>query len=248
MKNQDRLTVRLDAEIRAKLHERASVLGLDDASFVRMLIYGAMNGERAGIRELPIYHSDNGGGRVDGRRVDGAVCSGGGIVGVPAHNLTGAMNAQDHFSGNSNPGGYAGSVPSAGVGIPRAITQAEPLEDFNDSRDEPHENFDEPRAEDFEMPADALDDLLRAGPSTLDAPPQPALQPMARPSAPTYRSAMPQRAAGPQGWGAHGGTYSMTRPVGVNSYAIGTNGTGDGRGNVLRDNMRHFGVAGTRSR
>jgi hypothetical protein len=35
----DRIVVRLESEMRAKLHERASTLGLDDAAHVRMSIY-----------------------------------------------------------------------------------------------------------------------------------------------------------------------------------------------------------------
>lgn len=47
----DRIVVRLESEMRARLHERASALGLDDAAYVRMLIYADANG--GGFRELP---------------------------------------------------------------------------------------------------------------------------------------------------------------------------------------------------
>jgi hypothetical protein len=199
-KNQDRLTVRLDAEMRARLHERAGALGLDDAAFVRMLIYGEINGAGYGTH----------------------------IVGAAAG------TSGDSWTDSARLGD---SLPVGDVGLE-----------------------DEPRAEDFEVEPDpdggnpSLDQLLGAAPSLLDEmmAVAPAPQPPVRPAAPTYRSALPQRGprqpARPQVWGAFGGVYSMTRPVGVNEYATGANTTGDGRGNVLRDNMRHFGIAGTRAR
>lgn len=194
MKNQDRLTIRLDADMRAKLHERAGALGLDDAAFARMVLYGEING---------------------------------GLL-LPRHeNLAGAM-------------------PMA---MPRV--QHYGKDGDNTAVVAPEDFSDEPRAEDFEVPPDAdggipLDDLLGAGPSILDQmmAAAPAPQAVARPAAPTYRSALPQRGprqqARPQVWGAFGNAYSMTRPVGVNGTAIGENAMGDGRGNVQRANMGHF--------
>lgn len=40
--------------------------------------------------------------------------------------------------------------------------------------------------------------------------------------------------------------YTETEFVGINPEVIGSNSMGDGRNNVMRDNLRHFGVAGTR--
>ncbi len=106
----------------------------------------------------------------------------------------------------------------------------------------------------MDIPADpdggnpgTLDDLLRAGPSILDqmmsaTPAQPA--PTYRQAA-TYRAPMTNRNRGLQP--IHG-PGSMTRAVGVNDMAIGGNTLGDGRGNVMRENMRHFGIVGTRAR
>lgn len=42
--------------------------------------------------------------------------------------------------------------------------------------------------------------------------------------------------------------FTETEFVGVNNATIGANSMGDARGNVMRDNLRHFGVVGTRSR
>lgn len=115
----------------------------------------------------------------------------------------------------------------------------------------------EPRAEDVEIPADpdgaGLDDLLRAGPSLLDemmAQAAPAKAPISqRPGAGLqqrqYRAPLSNRNRGAQ---PIYGPGSMTRAIGVNDMAIGSNNTGDGHGNVLRDNMRHFGITGTRAR
>jgi ribosome modulation factor len=112
----------------------------------------------------------------------------------------------------------------------------------------------------MDIPADAdggnpgtLEDLLRAGPSILDemmALSQPAPAPVSRANQISanqrgYRAALSNRSRGVQPFAGPG---SMTRAIGVNDWAIGTNTTGDGRGNVVRDNMRHFGIVGTRSR
>lgn len=109
------------------------------------------------------------------------------------------------------------------------------------------------RAEEMEIPADAdggapLDELLAAGSSLLDdmlarAQPRtaPAVQQQPRS---TYRPAH-ARSFGLQ---PQYGPGSRTRQVGVNDHAVGSNAFGDGSRNVLRDNMRHFGLSGTRSR
>ncbi len=44
----DRLVIRLESEMRASLRERAGRLGLDEAAYVRMLIYADVNGLTAG--------------------------------------------------------------------------------------------------------------------------------------------------------------------------------------------------------
>lgn len=199
MKNQDRLTIRIDADMRAKLHERAGALGLDDAAYVRMLIYSEVN--------------------------DGC--------------------ARPGDSGAGDAAFFARPRPVAGRDVGYSGR------DQGLSAEEAAIEADEPRAEEVDVPPDAdggipLDALLGAGPSILDEmmAAGPAPQPVARPAAPTYRSALPQRAARqqsrPQVWGAFGNAYSMTRPVGVNGTAIGENAMGDGRGNVQRANMGHF--------
>lgn len=109
----------------------------------------------------------------------------------------------------------------------------------------PVEEMDIPPDPDGGNPG-ALDDLLRAGPSILD---QMMSAPAPAAAAPSYRQAAPQRTyrsnRGPQ---PVVGPGSLTRVVGVNDMAIGGNTLGDGRGNVLRENMRHFGIVGTRAR
>ena len=107
----------------------------------------------------------------------------------------------------------------------------------------------------MDIPADPdggvpqLDAILGATPSFLDEMISNAMP--ASPPAPTYRQAMQrqsprsyrQRPAQPLY-----GPGSMTRAIGVNDMTIGGNTFGDGTGNVMRDNMRHFGIVGTRAR
>ena len=117
--------------------------------------------------------------------------------------------------------------------------------------------------EEMDIPADVddddgsgLDELLRAGPTLLDemagmlpagraneAAPERSTYRQPRPGA--YRPALSNRNRGIQPLYGPG---SKTRAVGVNDMAIGANQTGDGFGNVLRDNMKHFGIVGTRAR
>ena len=174
--------------------------------------------------------------------------------------------------------GAAPAMPSAapfafrsrGYAAPGGETNDEiAAESGNDGRDVPDKELasaGEPRAEEMEIPPDAdggdpqaaLDALMQAGPSFFDelaervAPrasavasrPQSALASRDRYAAParTYRRA-PTRGLQPSV-----GPGSMTRPVGVNGGVAGGNIQGDGYGNVLRDNMAHFGMVGTRSR
>lgn len=195
MPKSDRITIRLDADMGARLSAKASALGLDDAAYARMLIYRDVN-------EIPLPEA----GQWPGREM------------LPL--MTEAK---------------------VGTSAPTAEEQPEPLP-----------------VEEMDIPADpddgaGLDDLLRAGPSLLDqmmaqtaAAPAPTNQ---RPGAAlqqrTYRAPLANRNRGLQ---PVYGPGSMTRAIGVNDMAIGANNTGDGRGNVLRDNMRHFGITGTRSR
>lgn len=127
-----------------------------------------------------------------------------------------------------------------------------------------HRELDEPEpllVEEMDIPADAdggdpsaLDELLATGPSLLDEmaamaqPREPAPAParQAQRNAPqrSYRPALSRRPGAQPAFGPG----SMTRAIGVNDQSTGTNDFGDGRGNVLRDNNRHFGLVGTRSR
>lgn len=95
----------------------------------------------------------------------------------------------------------------------------------------------------------SLDQLMAAGPLLLDEPPPPPRRPPAR-NIPLRSSAgvLPMRREQP--FYPRGGfdAFSETEFVGINRDVIGANAMGDARGNVMRDNMRHFGVAGTRSR
>ncbi len=113
----------------------------------------------------------------------------------------------------------------------------------------------------MDIPADAdggdpasLDDLLSAGPSILDemlARTQPEQARAAQLLDVAARGRVPQRsyrAPLSRQQRPQFGPGSMTRPLGVNEQVVGANDFGDGRGNVLRDNMRHFGFSGTRAR
>ena len=196
-----RVEISLKADITAKLHAKAAALGLEDAAYVRMLVYRDVNG-------------------VEDARADSIPLARGPYTGV-----------LDHNPGRGSDDGFPTSVAE----------QPEPIP-----------------AEEMDIPADpddgGLDDLLRAGPSLLDglmAQASPEQQQLAqRPG----RQMQPQRTYRPplsnhnRGLQPVYGPGSMTRAIGVNDMTVGTNNTGDGRGNVLRDNMRHFGIAGSRSR
>ena len=124
----------------------------------------------------------------------------------------------------------------------------------------------EPRAEDMEIPADAdgglptseLEELLATSPGLRDemvaasgvAQPNELLAELARPPARAAASSSYRGQINNRGRGIvpPGGPGSRTRPLGVNDQIVGGNTYGDGHGNVLRDNMRHFGFNGTRSR
>jgi hypothetical protein len=62
-----------------------------------------------------------------------------------------------------------------------------------------------------------------------------------------YGPYAPPRNVVPYPQGAYS-AFSETELVSVDPDYIGKNSLGDGRMNVMRDNLRHFGVAGTRSR
>ncbi len=105
----------------------------------------------------------------------------------------------------------------------------------------------------------SLDDLMAAGPSILDdavrttqrAPVAvPAFDPFDRFGGRGLRYQRPaqrRQAVARPNMGAFS-AGSMTRPVGVNPDVAGGNSSGDGVGNVMRDNMRHFGLVGTQGR
>jgi hypothetical protein len=130
---------------------------------------------------------------------------------------------------------------------------------------------DEQRAEEIDVPADAdggdagaqLDALMAAAPSFFDDLMARSRAPAAQPALParqpprvvnpdplprSYRQPAPARGTGKpdhrRGYGVAPG--SLTRAVGVGR--AGGNIQGDGFGNVQRDNMRHFGIVGTRAR
>lgn len=203
---QDRLTIRLDADIRAKLHAKAGELGLDDAAYARMVLYREINGAP--------YQAQHG---QYARPVG-------------PH---GPAGREDGFLARPDPGHSAGL--DLWVGSPDGLSEVD----------------DGLRAEEMDIPPDPdggvpqLDAILGAAPSILDE-----MMASAMPqAAPTYRQqrqssrSYRQRPAQPLY-----GPGSMTRAIGVNDMAIGGNTYGDGTGNVMRDNMRHFGIVGTRAR
>ena len=192
--------------MRAKLHTKASALGLDDAAYVRMLVFRDVNGPTTAV----------------------------------------AVRERDSDPNFGARGEWLGEGPD-----PRQA----PIEELVDA--------DEPRAEDMDIPADAdeaapadLDQLLAGAGSLLDemleqgGDTPAAVLDLARGPAPRvpqrgYRTQLSNR---DRGLVALSGPGSRTRPLGVNDQVVGGNNYGDGPGNVLRDNMRHFGFNGTRSR
>lgn len=197
MAKADRIVTRLESEVRARLHAKASALGLDDAAYVRTLIYRDLNELAAPV----------------------------------------AMRR-----GTIRPAFASGEIPVERVFVRGDGTAEEP----------------EPLpAEEMDIPADAdggdpgaLDELLGASSTILDemmAMAQPAPQAPAAPAPRSYHAPLSRR-PGAQSLQPVYGPGSKTRAVGVNDMAIGGNTYGDGRGNVLRENMRHFGIVGTRSR
>jgi hypothetical protein len=121
---------------------------------------------------------------------------------------------------------------------------------------------DEPRAEEIDIPADpdqgspGLEDVMAGASDILDDMIALSEQPAA-PARQVQRAPQPQRGAYQPRFGANRnqraampahGPGSATRVIGVNDQVAGQNQYGDGHGNVLRDNMRHLGLTGTRSR
>jgi hypothetical protein len=89
----------------------------------------------------------------------------------------------------------------------------------------------------------SLDALMAAGPSLLDDPPAPVVR--LRPSPSRMHVPMrPMRERTPYPRGGFD-AFTETEFVGINQAVIGANMMGDGSGNVMRDNLRHFGVKGT---
>ena len=167
------------------------------------------------------------------------------LIYADVNGMGGYASGQSSSAVNAVPSRFRGSNPSPAHRV-APVADELPIEELVDA--------DEPRAEDMEMPADsdgeaALDELLSAGPSLLDdmiarAGAVPAAQPgrqLATRGPRNYRQAP---VAAP-----YGRPGSLTRPVGVNEMAVGSNSFGGGNtGNVLRDNMSHFGIVGTRAR
>lgn len=199
MAKSDRIVTRLESEMRAKLHAKASAIGLDDAAYVRMLIYRDLN-------EIPLSPARQ---RPERKMVSEA------------------------------------NWPKIGTSAP-IEEETEPL-----------------LVEEMDIPADAdggdpgaLDELLGQSPSILDemmalSVPNPAAHGAPARSSQSqtvttrgYRAPLSRRSGVQPVYGPG----SKTRAIGVNDQAIGANDFGDGRGNVLRENMRHFGIVGTRSR
>jgi hypothetical protein len=213
----DRIVVRLESEMRAKLREKASALGLDDAAYVRMLIYRDANElPGAGLKLWDESTRTHRGTNPDQFLFEQL---------QPSHQLSGEV-PHDALRGDEG-----------------AAEQPEPL---------PVEEMDIPADPDGGNPG-ALGELLGASTSILDemmamsrpAPEQPMQRQMPRQAQRTYRPALSNRNRGVQPMYGPG---SLTRVVGLNDQTIGANDFGDGRGNVLRDNMRHLGITGTRAR
>ena len=94
----------------------------------------------------------------------------------------------------------------------------------------------------------SLDQLMAAGPPLLDEALPPRRPPARNMPLRHSASVLPMRREQP--FYPRGGfdAFSETEFVGINRQVIGANSMGDARGNVMRDNLRHFGVAGTRGR
>lgn len=243
---QDRLTIRLDADIRAKLHAKAAELGLDDAAYARMLIFRDINGvpNAGSIGQGDRWRPDTSGGvrpagwdaardAIGGEAAGDFVDGGLDTSHIRAYVDTPRASARAHRSG-----AYSGEQPFGGAHVDDGVES---------------EVDDGLRAEEMDIPADPdggvphLDAILGAAPSILDEMMSGAM-PTSQ-AASTYRQqrqssrSYRQRPAQPLY-----GPGSMTRAIGVNDMTIGGNTFGDGTGNVMRDNMRHFGIVGTRAR
>jgi hypothetical protein len=228
MDKSTRLTVRLSADARAWLVAEADKRGLDEAAFARMLIYERMNG----AAPEPLYGTSPIMAELPGIRAD---------------NAARRKELRQREAGQTTSDADAERIEA---GLEEQLA-------------------DEPRAEELEVPADAdggdpfstFDGLMQAGPSFLDElierqrPREPAAAPAPRRpgrSLETYDAPQAPRAAPryrrSQGLQPTYGPGSQTRVVGVNPEVGRGNMFGDGYGNVLRDNMAHFGMVGTRSR
>jgi hypothetical protein len=214
-----RLTIRLGEDARTWLKAEADKRGLDEAAFARMLIYQHMNG----AEELPVRFT------------------------LRADEAAAASRRREAVTSSTM------RAPAPSHSEAAAEVFAEPSEFAEEFAD------DEPRAEEMDIPADAdggdpyagVDALMQAGPSFLDdliqrtAPRNPvAAARQAPPRAPerSYRRPMQQ------GLQPSYGPGSQTRAIGVNHAVAGGNIQGDGHGNVMRDNFRHFGMRGTAAR
>lgn len=91
----------------------------------------------------------------------------------------------------------------------------------------------------------SLDALMAAGPALLDEPPRAEYRAQMAIPRRMQRKIVPM--ASPRTPYPRGGfdAFTETEFVGINQAVIGANMMGDGHGNVLRDNLRHFGVKGT---
>ena len=129
---------------------------------------------------------------------------------------------------------------SSGLGSRDRIGNLPPIEpDELEELDPPVEEMDIPADEDPD-PA-TLQDLMTEGTPLLDQMLQQMAQP-AMPKVPMRSAGYRSRSRGPAP--AVMGPGSKTRAIGLNEQIIGGNQFGDARGNVLRENMRHF-IGGT---
>ena len=238
MSKSTRLTIRLGAEVRAWLKAQGEQRGLNEAAFARLLMYGAMNG----AEELPVRFT------------------------LPADQVAAPNRHHEAVTSPTTRAPAPGRTPPAELAPLDHLVTYEQVDAALEAAGEEH-------AEEIDVPADAdgeagaqLEALMQAAPSFLDElversrpraaaaieqrqPPR-IVNPDPRPR--NYRqgpvNALARQMGGrPDHRRAFGvAPGSLTRVVGVGE--VGGNMQGDGFGNVRRDNMRHFGIVGTRAR
>lgn len=218
-----RLTIRLGEDVRAWLKAEGAKRGLDEAAFARMVLYERMNGQNYDL------------------------------LAVRPSLVAPGLRTTERAHLARYPGERSDEGAPVYTSAPSEIQSEEELVAAG-----------EPRAEEMDIPPDAdggdpnaaFDALMQAGPTFLDEllaaakPPAPARQEGYRFQRSREARRAPTRGRSQQGFAPAGysGPGSLTRPIGVNNAIAGGNIQGDGVGNVLRDNNRHFGFVGTRAR